>query len=481
MNVAGRELTEITLDRARDQYDALLEQAAGAPSMLTSVAYRIGQIPPRALHGDDDIIDALLAVAEITVAEDGAFDEGTEAERRVAKAVRAESKKWRKKVRKALERGHADLLYTVLNPDALGRQAAVDAEAEKIRIREDARRLVAEEAAGDGGDGELYVDVAALGDEIESPKASAGMVRDDGTYTLVPYEWNAANGHPGAFKSGLAALHAVETFKRGGRVQWYDVDGNSAQSVLARLVAAGAPLDVLRDHDRFRLTISSMSTTLLDTAKDAKAWLTVDDLVVMDAAGGLVTSFGGDSNDADDWMRIYQQMLAPLVSTGAAGLLIDHFAKTSTNSDYATGSGAKKKTIHGIIYAVSPFKDQPPRPESVGKIALTLVKDTHGATGYAVGECVAVLEVDSRDAAHGPWSWRLMPGRPKDERDADRAEADVDVVLALDPFPTSRDKLHAALIAAEGKGWRADREHAALTEARHRRNSATILTTENKE
>lgn len=446
-------LLELTPERARAHYERLVA-TADAPSMIETAARRIGKIPSRALPSDKDIVDVLLFTADV--------QPGSK-----------EWKKFRRKAKKALAAGHERLSYTVVSEAELVREAAVDAAAYNYGVKKEGEQRWRSSQNAEAA-AEPYVNVASLGDDVTPPAASAGMVRDDGVFTLVAREWNAHNGHPGAFKSGLAALHAYETLKRGGRVQWYDVDGNTPQAVVSRLLSAGVKRGVLNNPDRFRLTISASSETLLSTVSEAADWLEPDDLVVMDAAGGLVAAFGGDSNSADDWMRLYQSMLAPLVATGAAGLLVDHYAKTAAGTGYATGTGAKLKSLHGIVYSIESWKNEPPRPDSVGKVSLKLVKDTHGATGYGVGDLVAVLELDSRDSANGPWSWRLMPGRSDEEREDEQAEVDVAYVLGLDPFPTSRPKLQAAIRAAQGTGWSNVRANTALTAARERRSTAAV-------
>lgn len=395
--------------------------------------------------------------------EDAAYEAVPEGSRLGAEKLRKQAKK---RIDKERDAGWRTYLGTHASElvAAAEHEVGVAAELKRRAIK----RAADEEERDDNDDRPTYIDVTALGDEIEPPRATAGMERDDGVRTLVPYEWNGGNGVPGAFKSGWAALHAVETFKRGGRVLWYDVDGNTAQSVISRLVSAGAPLSTLRNLDRFRLVLSDSPKTLLESVADSREWLRLEDLAVVDAAGGLVAAFGGNSNDADDWMKIYQQMLAPLVVTGAAGFLIDHHAKTATSTDYATGTGAKLKSQHGVVYNVVPFKDEPPRPNSIGKVALNLVKDTHGATGYGVGECVAVLEIDSRDTEHGPWSWRLMPARPAADRAVDQARDDLAYVLSLDPLPTSKEKL-LEILRQDDRKWSSSRAWDALKAARQHR------------
>lgn len=399
--------------------------------------------------------------------------------RELSKAVTeaAPSKKAAKKLVEMVDLGYNEGWHNPRHVIVVAGEARQDLEefelaqdAAAIAHKRKASRLADEiEADEVAGDAPIFVDVAALGDEFEPPKPTAGSVRDDGIHLLYAGKLNVFGGEPGAFKTGSAALAAVETLKRGGRVLWADLDHNGAQATVTRLVAAGAPLDVLRDPDRFRLIVGEAPSQILAAVASAAEWLGADDLAVIDSAGELVSMFGGNSNDADDWTRVNRDTIAPLAATGAAVLLIDHFPKTASGTGYATGTSAKKRTIQGAFYALAPFKSEPPRPGAVGKVAFTLLKDNAGGTGYAIGECVAVLEIDSRDPGGGPWSWRYMPGRPRDERNEEQAEADVAYILSLPTIPTSRSTLRAALIASQGKAWGTDRMRLALDEARNRR------------
>lgn len=452
MNVAGRELVELTLDRARAHYDELVGLADGAPSMLTTVAYRIGQLPPRALFGDDDIIAALLSVAEVT---------------------KDERKKWRKKVRKALERGHAALAYTVVNPDALGRQAAVDAEAEKIRIRDEARRLVAEEDLTGDEPADDYADVAALIEAgVERRVPDAGGLRADGVRLAYRSAVNGLVGPPESGKTLVAIASACDELKAGERVLHVDSDHNGAEATISHYLAAdGVERDMLADRERFRYVDVRSADHLRRVVAEAAEWRPT--FVVVDSVGEIVPLMGGESNSNDDYRRIHREVLSPLADLGAAVLVLDHVTKEEGRGGYAIGAGAKKAAIDGSYLAVAPV--EPFVPGVGGAAALSILKDRHGglraASPAGKSPTAAVFRLDSRS---GVSTWEFHPGRSAEERDDEQAEADVVHVLSLVPFPESRPKLQAALKAAQGKAWGNDRAHAALTEARRRRESAAM-------
>lgn len=462
----------LTAEQQRDYLKDAIRAVKKKGADPVFVAEKVGEKAP--VVPVDEVVKALMKACPVEASALDAMPDG----RAGAKRHRVEE------IRKAHRRGRRSADAAKLpGDDELERMSRVNAEVEKLAIRDEANERRAQQRLDEAASGQAptFIDVAALGDVIEAPKPTAGSVRDDGVFLLYGGKLNVFGGEPGAFKTGAATLCAVETLRRGGRVYWAELDQNGALATISRLLAAGAPLDVLREPERFRLVVGESPSQVLASVESAAAWLAADDLAVYDSAGELVAMFGGNSNDADDWTRIYRETVAPLTRTGAAALLLDHFPKTANGTGYATGTSAKKRTIQGAFYALAPFKSEPPRPGSVGKVALTLLKDNNGGTGYAIGDCVAVLEIDSRDAENGPWSWRLMPGRPKEERDDEQAAADVDFVLSLEPFPSSRAKLHAALVASQGKGWQTARENAALEEARRRREAPTTFPINEKE
>lgn len=453
MNVAGRELTELTIERANDYYEKLLDLVDGAATMIPTVAYRIGQVPPRALPDHDDIVETLLYRADI-----GDQDR----------------KKWAKKARKALRKGHEALAYTVVNPDELARQAEVDAEAHKIRVREEARRLVAEEAMEGDEPADDYADVAALIENgVQRRVPDAGGVRTDGLHLLYSAAVSGLVAPPEAGKTLIAIAMACDELAGGGRVLHIDADHNGAAATLSHYLAAvNVEHDTLTDRDRFRYVDVRSADHLRRVVAEAAEWEPT--LVVVDSVGEIVPLFGGDSNSNDDYRRIHRETLLPLARLGAAVLVLDHVTKEEGRGGYAIGAGAKKAAMDGAYYGVASV--EPFVPGVGGAAALTVLKDRHGgvraASPAGKSPTAAVFRLDSRAGAS---SWEFHPGRSAEERSDEQAEADVEFVLSLDPFPTSRTKLQAALKASQGKGWRDERANAALTEARRRRENPTTF------
>lgn len=455
MNVAGRDLTELTLERARATYEALLDLVDGAASMIPTVAYRIGQVPPRVLPDHDEIVEALLYRADI-----GEQDR----------------KKWSKKARKALRDGHDALAYTVVDPDELSRRAEIDAEAHKIRVREAARRIVAEEAMESDEPADDYADVAVLIENgVQRREPDAGGIRADGTRMAYSAAVNGLVGPPESGKTLVAIAQACDELARDGRVLHIDADHNGAEATISLYLAAvNVEHDTLTDRDRFRYVDVRSADHLRRVIAEAGEWEPT--LVVIDSVGEIVPLFGGDSNSNDDYRRIHRETLLPLARLGAAVLVLDHVTKEEGRGGYAIGAGAKKAAIDGSYLAVAVM--DPFVPGEGGAAALTILKDRHGglraASPAGKNPTAAVFRLDSRA---GSSSWEFHPGRSVEERSDEQAEADVEFVLSLDPFPTSRTKLQAALKASQGKGWRDERANAALTEARRRRDALTTFPT----
>lgn len=310
----------------------------------------------------------------------------------------------------------------------------------------------------------LYEDVAAVLDGgLERPKPTEGSIRADGLPLLYGSAVNGYIGPPESAKTLTATAMVADTLARGGSALWVDVDHNGAPATIARLVEAGVERDVLVDLSRFRLVIGESREELERVVADAVR--EPPTIAVFDSVGEIMPLYGADSNSADDYSGVHRAVFAPVAAAGAAVLILDHVAKTAAGSGYASGSGAKKRAIDGALYELKVLETF--RPGVGGAAALVVQKDRHGGIRAATeGDTAAVFRLDSRA---GSMTWEFHTPRSADERADEQAGADVAFVLALDPFPTSKERLLAAVRAATGKGWRAERAHAALTAARERR------------
>lgn len=158
MNVAGRDLTELSPRAAEKLYDDLVATVEGAPSEIGTAAYRIGQIPSRAIDGDGDVIDRLLAVAEV---------------------AKGERKAWRRKAEKALAKGRLALSYTVVKPGEYEHESAVDVELEKVRVRHEAAERFKAEGDDRPAIADAMLDYAALMDRPPLTPLVGGLLNVD--------------------------------------------------------------------------------------------------------------------------------------------------------------------------------------------------------------------------------------------------------------------------------------------------------------
>ncbi len=316
----------------------------------------------------------------------------------------------------------------------------------------------------------LYVDVAAvLAGGLSAPEPTEGSHRADGLPLLYAGAVNGFMGPPESAKTLTAVAMTADTLDRGGSALWVDVDHNGAPATISRLVAAGIDAEVLTDPARFRLLVGESKEDLEAAVRDAVEHPPT--IAVFDSVGEIMPLYGASSNDADEYSAVHRAVFAPVAVAGAAVLVLDHVAKTAAGSGYASGSGAKKRAIDGALYELKVTETF--RPGVGGAAVLLLRKDRHGGIrAKTPGERAAVFRLDSRA---GSWTWDFYAPRDDDELADEKAEADVAFTLALEPFPTSKERLIAAVRDATGKGWRAERAAAALTEARRRRASPTTL------
>lgn len=365
--------------------------------------------------------------------------------------------------------------YTSAGDEA--RAFALEELATKYALRDAARERadeIKQELAGSDDDGDDYADVAAaIANGVERRVPDAGGVRNDGARLAYSGAVNGLVGPPESGKTLVAIAQACDELKAGGRVLHIDADHNGLSATLAHYLAASIEPDVLGDRSRFRYVDVRSAEHVRRVVADAAEWLPT--FVPVDSVGELVPLFGGDSNSNDDYRRIHREILTPLARLGAAVLVLDHVTKEESRGGYAIGAGAKKAAIDGSylqVQAVEPFT-----PGVGGAAALKILKDRHGGLRAAspVGKSptAAVFRLDSRSDVS---TWEFWRTRDSDGGD-EQAEADIAYVLALEPFPTSRSKLQAALKAAQGAGWGNDRAHAALEGARLRRNDSSPFVT----
>ncbi|CDK00712.1 putative Protein RecA [Microbacterium sp. C448] len=393
-----------------------------------------------------------------------------------------ERKALRKKADKAYTKGRRGPQRSYLwQPDAAFRRAELDSEKEKQRIRRDARRELDEEE-GDGGaadEGPDYADIASiLAGGTERRETDAGGVRNDGVRLGYRGKTHALIGPPERGKTLILVAMACDELNAGGRVLHIDTDDNGASDLTALYVAFGADPDTLADPQRFRLVIARSAEHVERIVAEAASWGPT--FASLDAVAPSMALHGLNPDVNAEYRRWHGIVPKRLAEAGAAVFQNDHVNKVETPGGYATGAGQKLGALSGIQYGVSLV--EPFVPGVGGAAALTILKDRPGAlravSPSGKSPRAAVFSLDSRG---GSSTWEFWKGRDDDDRADEQFEADVVHVLSLKPFPASRSKLQAALVASQGKGWGSDRARLALEEARKRHEAPNLFPIENKE
>ena len=457
-NIVVDGVTHIPLDvqTAQDVLTRATEAVARDIGNLPVAAEEIATWTSDSFMNRDAIVPYLLDFAQVA----------TKDER---KSIVKRAKKLIAKARDKQVRG-----FVSKSPDELSRLALLREEKDRQRVRRDAKRELDEEDAEDDVTLDDYADVAALIEAgVERRVPDAGGLRADGVRLSYRGAVNGLVGPPESGKTLIAIAQACDDLKDGARVLHIDADHNGGQATIGHYLAAdGIETAALADRERFRYVEVRSADHLRRVVAAAAEWRPT--IVVVDSVGEIVPLFGGDSNSNDDYRRIHREVLSPLSELGAAVIVLDHVTKEEGRGGYAIGAGAKKAAIDGTYLAVATV--EPFVPGQGGAAALSILKDRHGGlraeSPAGKNPTAAVFRLDSRG---GVTTWEFHPGRDSSERASEQADADVDFVLSLEPFPSSRSALQAALRASQGRGWSNNRASAALEAARTRRDSPTTF------
>ncbi|MDQ4491124.1 DnaB-like helicase N-terminal domain-containing protein [Sinomonas sp. ASV486] len=234
------------------------------------------------------------------------------------------------------------------------------------------------DAAGPGrlGTRARYGDVAALLDGgLPAPPEPEVLTRTDGAAIFYTGKVNYLYGDPETGKTFVALAAAVDVLGRGGSAAFLDLDHNTMQAVVARLVHLGADPGALADPGRFRYAEPEDAEGLLLYVADLRAWR--PGIVVLDSVGEMLPMLGLSSNSPDDFTRGCADVLGPLAKAGACVVGIDHLAQSAESRAMGpTGTKAKKRALDGSMLRVTQKRQFV--PGSGGSCSLALTKDRHG-------------------------------------------------------------------------------------------------------
>ena len=181
-------------------------------------------------------------------------------------------------------------------------------------------------------------------------------------------------GPPDCGKSTLAMFWALRLMREGRTVLFLDEEGGQ-EIVAEKFLALGAdPADLERMiYVPFpgRSWTEDDIASLLELAEDSSP-----SLLLVDSSAAFMARAGLDENSASDVTRFWSQVLTPIArEVKSAVLVLDHDTKSTEQSRYARGSGAKLAAIdvQMKVIIVRPFtRDQG------GLLRLMVSKDRRG-------------------------------------------------------------------------------------------------------
>lgn len=321
-----------------------------------------------------------------------------------------------------------------------------------------------------------YFDVAAMLDgTLPEPPTPDVCSRTDGIGLFYRDQYNVVFGDPEGGKTLLTDYTTVCELDNGGRALRLDLDHNGPHSTIGRLIAMGAPADVLRDPARFLYIEPEDRRELHNVAAHMESWRPT--LVVLDSIGELLPMFGSSSNSADEFTDCHRTIIKPLVRTGACVIGIDHLSKGSDSRAFGPGGTiAKTRAIGGSSIRVT--VDVPFTPGKGGSAFLAINKDRHGGlrqhspTGDKeplAGKFVIWPGGDGgmRPEVKAPTAGECNPGEAV-------PEADISAFDALDPPPTTIADARARLnwrntrVSSAFKEWQRRKAHSDTAERQSR-------------
>jgi hypothetical protein len=227
--------------------------------------------------------------------------------------------------------------------------------------------------------------------------------RDDGTALFYPGKVNGIFGDPESAKTWVAQLAIVEALNNGDRAAMIDVDHNGPDHTAARLILLGARMEHLADPNRFRYYEPDEGEELTTAVHELITWAPA--VLVIDSLGEIFPMLGVSTNDSDEMTTAMRLVCSRPALAGACVITIDHLPKSAEarSTGFATGTIAKKRMIRGsYLRAEAKVK---PVPGGIGKVTLTIEKDTSGELRKTSGGGYAgTFTLDSTQPSVSTWS-----------------------------------------------------------------------------
>jgi hypothetical protein len=314
--------------------------------------------------------------------------------------------------------------------------------------------------------GPPYTDIVSLLDgTLPEPPKPAVLKRRDGNAIFYAGQINCLFGDPEEGKTFVALAAVVYQLMLGGSALIIDLDHNTAEAIVARLLMMGAPIEVLRDPDRFRYVEPDDKAEINTVVKDADDWKPT--VVVVDSVGELLPKFRASSNSADEFTVVNSVVLVPLAKMGACVIAIDHLAKGAESRAHGPGGTiAKSRAFGGAsirVIATAKFT-----PGHGGRAMLFINKDRHGGLRAVSPKAeprkeapagTFVLESEDAYLYPGELRWHIAGPKQGDRNPDDEAEPElVTRIEKMDPPPTSIEDARNRLRVNQNRAAKAYRE-----------------------
>lgn len=260
-------------------------------------------------------------------------------------------------------------------------------------------------------------------------------------------------GPPDSGKSTLALFWALSIARTGRNVLFLDEEGGAEITAekLAALGASHADLEALT-YVPFpgRQWNDDDIASLLDLALQ-----TSPALLLIDSSAAFMARAGMEENSASDVTRFWSQVLTPVAREAqAAVLVIDHDTKSTEQSRYARGSGAK---LAAIDVQIKVSLDKPFSRGQDGMLGITITKDRRGHLHRHWN-----VEVKTSGGSISPYFHRSVPDQSVSEAPPARKA----VYAALTGTPMTYHQINDAMFEADGRRLKRETMSRELNELR---------------
>jgi hypothetical protein len=225
-----------------------------------------------------------------------------------------------------------------------------------------------------------------LSGKIPRPSPSL-LTRSDGERLLYAGKVNELHGEPEAGKGFIAGQAAGEAVFAGRIVVYLDFDADPA-SVARRVLVAGPNIEQIQQRVAYfpiseplpLVKVEGVRAWPAESADALEAMIGPEEpgLVIIDGVNVAMSLFGLEPKSTPDVADFMRLLVFPFRSPETPVLLVDHVVKDSEHRGrWAFGAIHKAAALDGVSFElrVKTF----PAPGKVGRLALVVSKDRHGA------------------------------------------------------------------------------------------------------